>query len=210
MASLQRADRAARLADEAELTEARLRAAWADLAPSPNLGRATLAMSTPAAAGQTPAKSDFQVVRSIIEQKIASYSAYNNISQPVFLRNLQVYMARYRWPSKAAEATDFRDTFNSSLVAFTGDILRQAQDRARAAGHLFIRVDDVEPVVQSFVPYRVNEYEDVIFFPRLAARKETLESYDIDAFRDSGIHWRFLRAALDNAKGEITLEPTAR
>ncbi len=207
LASLQQADRAARLADEPELGAARLKAAWADLAPAAEPSPPKLAASSTPADGQAPAKTDFTVIRSIIEQKIASYAAYNNISQPVFLRNLQVYFARYRWPSDPAQATDFRDTFNSSMVAFVVDVLRQSEARARAAGHVFLRVDDVEPVVESFVPFQVNEYEDVIFFPRLGARKVVLESYDVDAFRDSGIHWRYLRAALDRLGAEVGLEP---
>ena len=50
-----------------------------------------------------------------------------------------------------------------------------------------------------FLPHVTNEYEDVIFFPRLGRGEQiAIESYDIDAFRDSGIHWHYLGSALDD------------
>ncbi len=58
------------------------------------------------------------------------------------------------------------------------------------------------------MPHEVNQYEDVIFFPRLpAADRVAIESYDMDAFRDSGLHWRYLEWAIDAPGFAATLGP---
>ena len=206
LAALQLADRAARASDERELTADRLRAAWTQIGKPPAVPEtANAVLAAIPTTGETG--ENFKVIRSIIAQKLASYEAYNKISMAVFLRNLQVYFARYRWPSDAARGEDFRDTFNTSMIAYVEDALRVAQRNALAAQHPLIRAEDIEPVIENFVPFRVNEYEDVIFFPRLGSRQVVLEAYDIDSFRDSGIHWRYLKFALDNPKLDVTLEP---
>ena len=200
LATLQLADRDARLANDRELTAERLNHAWGQVGSAPT----TIVEAEPSTSTAT---SDFTVIRSVIEQKISSYEAYNEISTPVFLRNLQVYFARYRWPSNPQSAEAFSSAFTESLVAYVEDVLTMAQDSARQAGHALIRAEDVEPVIGRFVPYQVNEYEDVIFFPRLGGDRVVLEAYDVDSFRDGGLHWRYLQFALDNPDLGLRLEP---
>ena len=47
------------------------------------------------------------VLRKIIDEKMASYDEYNNVTNPLFLRNMQVYFARLSWPKGEEELADF-------------------------------------------------------------------------------------------------------
>ena len=139
------------------------------------------------------------LLRRIIEQKRASYAAYNKISNQLFVRNLQVYFARLSWPKDAGEARAFRQAFTESVIAFAGDFYRDSAKQTAASGKVLLGEREVAASAQRFLPHEVNEYEDVIFFPRLGHKgRVVIESYDFDAFRDSGIHWHYLGEALND------------
>src|SRR5436190_6175136 len=94
------------------------------------------------------------------------------------------------------------------MVAWTRDVTLLAEKNARKNGHPLIRVTDVEPALQAFQPHLANRYEDIIYFPRLPRQEQIIiEAYDIDAFRDPGVHWMYLNEALSDPKYPGTLEP---
>lgn len=193
LVTLQRADVAARLADRAELDAATLESTWSTV-----VGPASaLAEDVGSSPGASAPDSDFATLNAIIDQKIEAYSAYNHINMPVFLRNLQVYFARFRWPSDAQQGEAFRSTFTSLSVAFVSDLYLRAERYAVAAGRPVIGLEDVDRAVQDFLPHAVNHFEDVIYFPKLdRERRVVIEAYDLDAYRDAGIHWLHLEMAL--------------
>lgn len=144
----------------------------------------------------------------VVEQKIRSYRQYNELNNQIFVRNLQVFFARNRWPEEGAEATKFRQQFTESVIDFAGDLYRGAQELALKQNRNLILEEDVYQYAQSVLPHIINEYEDAIFFPQLSAsQRVTIEAYDMDAFRDSGIHWRYLQFAIDDSRFPIYLEP---
>jgi hypothetical protein len=150
----------------------------------------------------------FATLMRIIHQKVKSYEAYNKISMQVFLRNLQVYFARHRWPQDKDEGNAFRSIFTEAMVSFSTESLQLAEKVAMKKNHPLIREADVHDMWKHFVPFDVNEYEDIIFFPNLGREGSlTIEAYDFDAFRDSGIHWRYLQFALQDNGSKLTLEP---
>lgn len=208
LAVLQRADRAARLADAGEISEQMLRDAWESVA-GPGLGSEPLPAQIRKTASESPG--DLSMVRAVIDQKVASYEAYNGISLPVFIRNLQVYFARHRWPSGEEEAA-FTAYFNQAIVFFAIDVWQGAEKVARSQTHVLIRVEDVHQFLQHFLPHDVNRYEDVAFFPRFdEAERIVIESYDLDAFRDSGLHWQYLKWAIEDEAiaGRMAPDPFA-
>ena len=151
---------------------------------------------------------DLSLVRKIIGQKVDSYRAYNQISNQLFVRNLQVYFARLSWPDSAQEGKIFKGLFTETLVQFAKDLYYGAEKIALEKGHKTILESDVYELVQSFMPHEINDYEDAIFFPKLSNNGSvTIESYDMDAFRDSGIHWRYLEFAIDSSDFKATLQP---
>ena len=79
------------------------------------------------------------------------------------------------------------------------------------AQHQIIRVGDVHSALYSFLPYSTNYFEDVVFFPASPSDKKTIEAYDLDAFRDSGFHWRILGYALDDLEDSTlrSIDPNA-
>jgi enediyne biosynthesis protein E4 len=150
----------------------------------------------------------FATLMRIIDQKVKSYEAYNKISMQVFLRNLQVYFARHRWPKDKEEGNAFRNLFTESMISFSAESMQLAQQVAIKKQHRLIREADVDEMWKSFVPFDVNAYEDIIFFPNLGREGSlTIESYDFDAFRDSGIHWRYLQFALQDHGAKMSIEP---
>lgn len=198
---LGRADRIARSASEHELSEARLVSTWQALGKVPE--RADLA-----AQSQLEPTVGYPVLSQLIERKIASYEAYNAINGPIFLRNIQVYFARHGWPSDEESSTRFKAQFTELMIQFARDLLLGSEKNALAASRRLIRPLDVSAFTQRFVPHEVNAYEDVIFFPRLAeTERVTLEAYDLDAFRDPGLHWRYLQSALEALENSAHLEP---
>ena len=214
LATLQIADRQARLASEFVLAPERFQSAWdtvyKSVSNNPFQGTDSSFWLAPKSSSTTPvpAKSKFSTIYNIILQKVKSYSNYNKISMQVFLRNLQVYFARHKWPSDKAAGEKFRSSFTESMVYFTLTSMKMAEDIAKKKGHRFVREEDVDEMWASYVPFDVNDYEDVIFFPNLGKKGSlTIEAYDFDAFRDSGIHWRYIQFALQDGAKTLTIEP---
>jgi enediyne biosynthesis protein E4 len=201
LAALQRADVASRKANHERVQPEVLRAAWKQVAGE-NVGRASARQG-----GLKPAP-HFATIKAIVGEKLAAFEKYNQLSMPVFLRNLQVYMARHLWPSDPAEGQAFREQFNATMVAWMNDVILEAEKHAKKKGHALIRVDDVHDALQVYQPHEANQYEDITYFPRLAKNERiTIEAYDLDSFRDPGIHWLYLSEAINAPQFKGTLEP---
>jgi hypothetical protein len=142
------------------------------------------------------------LLEKIIQQKIASYAEYNQISNQLFIRNMQVYFARLSWPLDKAEAEAFRAGFIDALVGYGIELYKGVVDLAAKKKNQVIQEEHLARFVQQFKPYYINEYEDIQYFSNLPEGKVSLEAYDLDAFRDSGVHWVYLGFALESP--EIT------
>ncbi|CAG1011625.1 hypothetical protein BURK2_04313 [Burkholderiales bacterium] len=201
LAVLQRTDRAAREQSRYEIAREPLQAQWARFLPAaPQVKRGTARPAT--------ARSDYPLLKEIIRQKIDSFEKYNQVSMSVFLRNLQVYFARHRWPKEPELGAEFRALYTEAMVAFSQDLLKGAEDLAWKSKQPLIRAADVEHFAQRFIPHRLNEYEDAIFFPRLPkSERIEIEAYDMDAFRDGGLHWRYLQYVIEDPQWRGRLEP---
>lgn len=207
LAALQRADAGARKTDKEKITPAMLTAAWKAVVPESGA-----AAFKPPAEGRAEARPStaekFGTIKAVIAEKLEAFSKYNDIAAPVFLRNVQVYFARHMWPTDAEEGKAFKDQFTETMIAWTRDVTLLAEKNAKKNGHPYIRVTDVEPALQAFQPHEMNRYEDIIYFPRLGpADRVTIEAYDIDAFRDPGVHWMYLSEVVNDPKYPGTLEP---
>jgi ASPIC and UnbV. len=203
LAALQHADHATRSTNHPRLGAAELKAAWIDVVPlAPTHPRNQTGVK-PATHGEK-----FATVNAIVTEKLAAFEKYNDLSQAVFLRNVQVYMSRHMWPADPAEGKAFKDQFTETMIAWTGDVMLEAEKRAKKRGHALIRVDDVQDAVQLYEPHVINEYEDCIYFPRLPKSEQiVIEAYDLDAFRDPGLHWLYLKEVLNDPKYKGTIEP---
>ena len=206
LAALQRADRESRKLNRPRLGADVLKAAWKGV-----VGGAAVASAAEAGArsGRRSTEGEkFATIKAIVAEKLAAFEKYNNLSMAVFLRNLQVYMARHMWPSDPEEGKAFRDQFTNVMVAWMSDVLLEADKQAKKAGHPFIRVDDVHAALQIYQPHEANQYEDIIYFPRLPKDERiVIEAYDLDSFRDPGIHWLYLSEAINDPNYKGTIEP---
>ena len=112
------------------------------------------------------------------------------------------------WPADPEEGRVFKDQFTEVMIAWTNDVLLEADKRAKAKGHSLIRVEDVHDALQVFQPHEANQYEDIIYFPRLPqGERIVIEAYDLDSFRDPGLHWVYLSEAINDPKYKGTIEP---
>ncbi|MCW9015400.1 MAG: VCBS repeat-containing protein, partial [Kangiellaceae bacterium] len=151
---------------------------------------------------------NLDLIRKIIKQKVESYAAYNKISEQLFIRNLQVYFARLSWPKDKSKAKEFQNLYIETMIQFAYDFYKESEKIALKNGHDLIQESDVYELIQIFLPHEINEYEDAVFFPRLANNEKIdIESYDMDAFRDSGLHWRYLEYAINNQNFKAVLQP---
>lgn len=151
------------------------------------------------------------LVRKIIQQKQESYLNYNQLNASVFLRNIQVYFAKQMWPSDEVLSKQLKDYFLESLIDFTEELIKESEKTARLNQSILIRLNHVQEALELFMPFSINQFEDVCYFPALEEKSITIESYDLDAFRDSGIHWQILGYALDDlaSNQHLSLDPNA-
>lgn len=136
------------------------------------------------------------VVKEIIKQKLSSYKAYNALNASVFLRNIQVYFAKQKWPTETMKSDKLRQYYMESLIQFTAALIEASNQNSTN----LIRLENVQKALFQFQPLAINTFEDVTFFPNSEEHQVTIESYDLDAFRDSGFHWNILDYTLNDIK----------
>ncbi|QSX36017.1 CRTAC1 family protein [Shewanella sedimentimangrovi] len=199
LALLKQADIRARLGDEYKITPKDLTQAWQALFPSLALAANADLPKQAAEPRQTG------LMHKVVEQKIQSFAKYNQVSQALFARNLQVYFARMSLPKDETAAKEFKQYFTEAMIAFSANFYLLAQ--AQAGSDAMIRESHVEHAMQQILPHKVNQYEDVIFYPKYPSdMRREIEAYDMDAFRDGGFHWIYLREALKDLGDRIKLE----
>ena len=209
LAVLKVADQQARNDNQFEISKHQLSGLWQGLSGGKQTDSAGESSATSTQVPPVPAQPiPLTLLTSLVEQKVRSYEAYNQISNQLFIRNLQVYFTRTSWPVDPAEATAFRQLFTETVISFAADFYKGAQQIALDKGHRLIQEADVSEFAQRIIPHQINQYEDAIFFNKLPRSEQvTIESYDMDAFRDSGIHWRYLQFAVLNTEFSAYLEP---
>jgi hypothetical protein len=212
LASLYLADQEARLTDSATVNAAMIDRAWDVLLPSADASAPSADPPAPATVASAPtpvAVPDVPVLLpDLIARKISAYEAYNQVSNVLFLRNLQVYFARQPWPSDADEGAGIRSAFQDVLIQFTIDLITAADARAARQGQPVITLPVLRAELDRFMPHELNEYEDVIYYPHLPpGERIVIEAYDLDAFRDGGLHWRVIQWALETGSLDRLREP---
>lgn len=209
LASLQIADELARKEESHIITSPMYREAWTQLLRGSRNTGELFSYNYPSVNNVDHAQSQ-QITKRIISQKLAAYDEYNNLSQSVFLRNIQVYFARQMWPTDPDTSDQLRSYFLESLIEFTKQLMNSSQQVAASREEPIIRVEDIQQALKPYMPFAVNNWEDVIFFPNNVEGRITIESYDLDAFRDGGIHWRILDYAIsDPNMQKMALDPHA-
>jgi len=196
LATLKLADADARRAKRTELTADDIFKHWKVL-------------KLPVNAAEFPSNSEAPkklLLPSLVEQKLASYAKYNQISNQLFVRNLQVYFAKRRWPATPEEGKVLKESYATAVINYTLDVYVSAQKLAKARGDSLVREKDIHQIVQRYTPFALNQFEDVIFFPRLRSDKVSIEAYDLDSFRDGGLHWRYIGFALNESGGAISMD----
>jgi hypothetical protein len=200
LALLKETDAYARAHDEYQVTVENLHRAWL------TLYREAPEESTSRMAAVEPLAEPPVLLKRIIREKIDAYERYNSVSNPLFIRNMQVYFARLSWPDSEQGAEVFRTAFIEALVGYAADLYNGAVEVALSNGSAVISEAHVHRWVQRYTPFEVNEYEDVVYFPQLGDRRVAMEAYDLDAFRDSGVHWLYLGHALESDQVQRFLE----
>ena len=206
LAALKVADGLARQESRHEVTADHLQKGWIQVLSGPKR-QALLSFEYPMLE-KKESNDDDLLIKKIIAQKLSAYEAYNDVSTSIFLRNVQVYFARQKWPTDQKESDELKNYFIESLVAFCGELIRLAKGLANDRGQPLVRLSDVQVALQRFLPHSINYLEDVTFFPE-SPERITIEAYDLDAFRDGGLHWRILDYAISEMNEASDLDPHA-
>ncbi|WP_285164752.1 CRTAC1 family protein [Shewanella goraebulensis] len=195
-------DITARTSDEYQITASVVNDVSHTLLPNIQLNQVSSTELTSSASRKAVSSGLFM---GLIDKKIAAFNQYNDVNQTLFARNLQVYFAKLSMPKDEAEAKAFKQYFTEAMIAFSGTLYLDAQSKADSS--VIIGESDVAASIHALLPHDVNEYEDVIFYPNYPKEQQVIiESYDMDAFRDSGLHWTFLKEALVDAADLVKLE----
>ena len=143
------------------------------------------------------------IIEEIISQKLSAYQKYNQINQSVFLRNIQVYFSKVRWPIDPVASKEMTAFYTNLMTQFTADLIEHASQISSKRKNPILTYPDIHQTIQTYLPHSINSFEDVTYFPNIKKDQQILiESYDLDAFRDSGLHWQYLKYVLadnDNA-----------
>ncbi len=212
LSALAIADREARERGESEIAEPRLREAWARLIPRLAGGSEA---PDPVARVAEPAPAEgraraLAILDGIAERKAAAHGAYNALGAreqiPLLVFNISRFYARQPVSSIIDNRRKLIATLTEALDAFSGELLREAGQRARAADEPSIRGPQAAAAVQQLIPNRIDEFEDVHVFGRLAEpERVALEVFECDSFRDFGRHWESLRSAAHDAPADAIL-----
>lgn len=205
LATLQQADKTARADGKLTITPEAFEQAWTKVFNNDS-DRIYISKSYPSTEASNTQQANYLTIKSIINQKIESYTAYNNISLPIFLRNIQVYFARHKWPTETAASDQLKNYLIESMIYFCKEMILNADQLAQRENENFIRARNMNDVIPRYLPFDVNQFEDIIYFPELE-EKIMIESYDLDAFRDSGIHWLILNYAIESFDSGSIREP---
>lgn len=202
LALLKTADAMAREKDLYAIDAALIEAAWGRL-----FGDRKLAAPAFIADGKKPdTLAGLAILQSIIEGKLASYEAYNNIANQLFARNVQVYYARMKMPADPEKSLAFRQAYTEAMITFSANLYLAAQ--RLAAGSALIEEQHVAEALERVLPHQMNTYEDAVYFTQLPKEEQlTVEAYDMDSFRDGGLHWQYLGEAVQEIKERITHAP---
>ncbi len=200
LAALKVADNSARMQNERLIMVDNLNAVW--------LGLGATASSKELNPVREYKLIEPTLLNQMAERKLASYASYNRVSNQLFLRNLQVYFARVTWPSDKAQSDKIIDTFSQLLTQFSAHLYLGAQNNAMTQQLGAISEQAVYDFAMQSIPHKINEYEDALFFPNFSKDKQIyIESYDMDAFRDAGVHWVYLQQAISSPEFKLFIEP---
>ena len=192
LALLQHADNAARKNNQYEITAELLLNAGKQLLPDLENKKNVVKKTS-------STLSNKGILTQIVNQKLASYKTYNGINNQLFSRNLQVYFALAKLPKSGKDKKEFTQAFTESMVSFANSLYQQSNSLSE--GQPVINESAVQIALSTLLPQSVNAYEDVVFFPNYPINKQvTIESYDMDAFRDTGLHWLYFSYALNDLK----------
>lgn len=202
LAILKQADSAARLENEYEITARTLSASWNKLLPQVQLIATNSVQAEDTGVIETQKTG---LLDKLVQQKIESFQKYNQVNQALFARNMQVYFAKLALPKDAEKSAEFKRYFTEAMVAFSANFYLQSQ--AQVTSGKVMKEADVAAAMDLLIPHHVNEYEDVIFYPKYTEDKRVeIEAYDMDAFRDSGLHWFYLKEALVDLGDRVVIE----
>ncbi|MGI2058511.1 CRTAC1 family protein [Shewanella baltica] len=204
---LKQADQLARNQDKYTVSAQDISDSWLSLFPEITLSAVINAVSKDIKTQNQSSKAIVKtgMLNELVDLKINAFQQYNQVSSTLFARNLQVYFAKLALPKDSQQATEFKKYFTEAMVAFSANFYLLAQ--SQVTDGKVIREVDVAKAVDKILPHRVNEYEDVIFFPNYpSAQQVDIEAYDMDSFRDSGLHWLYLKDALADLGDRVTLE----
>ncbi len=218
LSALMIADQSAREQNEFKISGAALRGAWSALLPDmgdPDPPDANLRI---AADGKSRAQL-LALLEEMIASKTAAYRAYNDLNdQAVTNAILRSNIVRFYAiaplldyplepiPERQRIWSEFLSTFYDQMDEFSAKVVLEASANAESAGHGLIRAADASRAVQRLFPHKIDDFEDVQVFPRLAPTdRVTLAAYDCDSFRDFGLHWPSLGRSIRTLPDETRL-----
>ncbi len=201
LAALGLADKDARAKSQTVISAEGFRTAWESLTTAPK---------PPAVVSHKDGTGPgFDTFQAIIDQKIKSYTQYNAIDEEkmndMFMANIRRYYARYALPPGGLTLPEH---LGKASAGFYNDVMTRAQTLASNRGDALIRAGDLNEALLIVTPHFVDDLEDAVFFPNLPYEKQVhLEAFDMDSYRDFGMHWKTINIIRNSGQTSVTMEP---
>ncbi len=140
-------------------------------------------------------------------QELATHDGTLRSREDLMLRNVSRYWARYEVPSSGYGFSQLLGTTERIADRVAVGIYVGLVEMSRAAGSPVIREADVESVVARWLPSRVSDYDEVIFFPAASEELQVVvETIDLESFEDTGFGWQIVGHL---SQDEVLADPAA-
>jgi len=201
LAALGLADRNARAESQMEISKAGFTQAWESLTKPQPVAKVSVRNTVD---GPT-----FNTFQAIIDQKIKSYTQYNKIDEEkmtdMFLANIRRYYARFALPPGGLTLPEHLGKVTEDFYI---EVMTAAENHARERNDMLIRAGDLNKALQKATPHTVDDLEDAVFFPNLERSQQVrLDAFDMDSFRDFGMHWKLINIIVNSGRCSVTMEP---
>ena len=126
----------------------------------------------------------------------------------MLVNNLSRYFAVYQVPSNLEEVERLLGSSQRITRRFAEQLFRRAAERATERGGTpitdtpdtgtqvtgpLVTGPDMQAALDELLPSRPTPYDELIFFPQAASGEQVvIETYDLDAYRDTGVVWEVL------------------
>ncbi len=142
--------------------------------------------------GETPVESTLTRLATHSLAELDRYRDTPRSARALLINNLSRYFAIYQVPSNLEELQRLLGAARRINQRFAEELIEAAAAETIERGASRVSGDDMARVVAARLPNQPTPYNELVFFPRAGSDAVAIETFDLDAYRDSGAAWEAL------------------